>query len=160
MQNTHTPARPGPSVSRKDPTIQVVDSAYQIVTMIGANPRAIRPILAQRRLSKEQVLDAADRLAARAGALLADLNMLDSERRALHESAILELKDQLEAWQTEREVEAAAEQVSAEVARLQAAIDDATAAFARFETEQQRRSALLTGLRERADRVREVYQAL
>jgi hypothetical protein len=60
MQYPQTaPARPALLILPSDPAVQMVDSAYQIVTMIGANPRAIRPILAQRRLTKEQVLEAA-----------------------------------------------------------------------------------------------------
>lgn len=40
--------------------VQVIDSAHQILTMIGANPRAIRPILTQRRLTKDEVIAAAE----------------------------------------------------------------------------------------------------
>jgi hypothetical protein len=161
MQQTEIESRPMTLIGRSDPAIQVVDSAYQIVTMIGANPRAIRPILAQRRMTKEQVLEAADSLAQRAGTMLAGMNAAEEQRRAEHETTVIELKDRIESWQAEREVGASEqEQTAAEIARLQAELDAADAAFARFQTEQRGPRTYLSTLRERADRVREVYQAL
>lgn len=160
MQQVHAESRPAPPIGRSDPAIQVVDSAYQIVTMIGANPRAIRPILAQRRLTKEQVLQAAESLARRAGTRLAEMAAVEEERRAAHESAVIELKDRIEAWQAEREVGAAPDEAPAEIVRLQDQLAAATAAFDRFQAEQRGPRTYLTTLRERADRVREVYQAL
>lgn len=161
MQQVPTEPRPAPPIARSDPAIQVVDSAYQIVTMIGANPRAIRPILAQRRLTKEQVLEAADSLAQRAGTRLAEMDAAEAQRRALHESSMLELRDRIESWQAEREVGAAQqEEAAAEITHLQQQLDAATAAFDRFQADQRAPRTYLTTLRERAGRVREVYQAL
>lgn len=59
-----------PPIAPADPAVQVVESAYQILTMIGANPRAIRPLLAQRRLTKDAVLAAAASLSGRVELLL------------------------------------------------------------------------------------------
>ncbi len=69
-----------PALRPSDPAVQIVESAYQIVTMIGANPRAIRPILAQRRLTKEQVLEAAATVAERAAAALSGLDAETEQR--------------------------------------------------------------------------------
>ncbi|MGD9893715.1 MAG: hypothetical protein AB7R89_07385 [Dehalococcoidia bacterium] len=161
MQQTDIESRPMTLIGRSDPAIQVVDSAYQIVTMIGANPRAIRPILAQRRISKEQVLEAADSLAQRAGTMLAGMDSAEEQRRAQHERAITELKDRIAAWQSEDTAGGdRREQAPAEIARLQAELDAADAAFTRFQAEQRGPRTYLSTLRERADRVREVYQAL
>jgi hypothetical protein len=161
MQQTEIESRPMTLIGRSDPAIQVVDSAYQIVTMIGANPRAIRPILAQRRITKEQVLEAADSLAQRAGTMLAGMDAAEEQRRAQHERTVTELKDQIAAWQSEDAPNAIQrEQAPAEVARLQAELDAADAAFARFQAEQRGPRTYLSTLRERAERVREVYQAL
>jgi hypothetical protein len=161
MQQTEVESRPMTLIGRSDPAIQVVDSAYQIVTMIGANPRAIRPILAQRRITKEQVLEAADSLAQRAGTMLAEMDSAEEQRRAQHESTVIELKDRIEAWQAEREVGTTQqEQAPAEINRLQEELDAATVAFNRFQSEQRGPRTYLSTLRERADRVREVYQAL
>ena len=161
QQSTTAPTAARPAVRQTDPAVQIVESAYQIVTMIGANPRAIRPILAQRRLTKEQVLEAAASVGARAGARLAELDAAESERRAAHEATVLELKDRIEAWQAETQTGAAQQdEASAELTQLQAELETADAAFAHFEAEQQRPRTFLTGLRERAARVAEVYQAL
>jgi chromosome segregation ATPase len=161
MQQTEIESRPITLIGRSDPAIQVVDSAYQIVTMIGANPRAIRPILAQRRITKEQVLEAADSLTQRAGTMLAGLDAAEEQRRAQHESTVAELKDHIAAWQAEDARDATQrEQAPAEVARLQAELDAADAAFAKFQAEQRGPRTYLSTLRERAERVHEVYQAL
>jgi hypothetical protein len=62
------------TIPTNDPALQVLESAHQILTMIGANPRAIRPILAQRRLSKDAVLAAAHSIGSRAAAALGDID--------------------------------------------------------------------------------------
>jgi len=161
MQQVYPESRPASPIGRSDPSTQVVDSAYQIVTMIGANPRAIRPILAQRRLTKEQVLEAADSLAQRAGTRLAEMGRAEQERQMLHEGTVIQIKDRIETWQAECEVGSAqAEEALAEIERLSEELRAATAAFERFQEEQRAPRIYLTTLRERADRVREVYQAL
>lgn len=161
MQQIETESRPMTLIGRSDPAIQVVDSAYQIVTMIGANPRAIRPILAQRRITKEQVLEAADSLSQRAGTMLAGMDAAEEQRRAQHESTAADLQDQIAAWQSEDAQDAIQrEQAPAEIVRLQAELDAANAAFAKFQSEQRGPRTYLTTLRERAERVHEVYQAL
>lgn len=66
------PARP--AITPSDAAVQIVESAHQIVTMIGANPRAIRPILAQRRLTKDTILAAATSVERRATAALAEMD--------------------------------------------------------------------------------------
>lgn len=71
-----------PPIPPSDAAVQVVESAFQILTMIGANPRAIRPLLAQRRLAKEAVLEAADSLSERVALMLDQL-----ESRAAAEPA-------------------------------------------------------------------------
>ena len=68
------PPAPRPPLTPSDPAVQIVESAHQIVTMIGANPRAIRPILTQRRLTKEQVLAAAAAVSERVTVSLAELD--------------------------------------------------------------------------------------
>ena len=70
-----------PPLSPADPAVQIVESAHQILTMIGANPRAIRPILAQRRLTKEAVLAAAASAGGRAAAALADIDAAGERTR-------------------------------------------------------------------------------
>lgn len=161
MQQVHSEPRPAPPIGRSDPSIQAVDSAYQIVTMIGANPRAIRPILTQRRMTKEQVLEAAESLAQRAGRRLAEMDRAEEERRLLYERATIELKDKIEAWQAECGVGSAQqERAHAEIERLTEKLGAASAAFERFREEQQGPRTYLITLRERAERVREVYQAL
>ena len=102
------PPAPRPPLTPSDPAVQIVESAHQIVTMIGANPRAIRPILTQRRLTKEQVLSAAIGVFERVTVSLAELD----------------------------------------------------AAVARSQAEPHGRRPFLTGLRERAANVAQVYEAL
>ena len=68
------PPAPRAPLTPSDPAAQIVESAHQIVTMIGANPRAIRPILTQRRLTKEQVLAAAAAVSERVAVSLAELD--------------------------------------------------------------------------------------
>jgi chromosome segregation ATPase len=161
MPQSQTPAKPGPLITRSDPAVQIVDSAYQIVTMIGANPRAIRPILTQRRLTKEQVLEAAARALDRTSAMLAELDAADAERRAQHEATVQRLKDRIDAWQLQTDPAATQrEQAPEEIARLQAELEAANAAFDRFQAEQRRPRTFLAGLHDRAVRVQEVYQAL
>src|SRR5688572_12488898 len=161
MQQTETESRPMTLIGRSDPAIQIVESAYQIVTMIGANPRAIRPILAQRRITKEQVLEAADSLAQRAGTMLAGMDAAEDQRRAQHERTVADLKDHLAVWQSEDTQDAIQrEQAPAEIARLQTELDGADAAFAKFQADQRGPRTYLSTLRDRAERVREVYQAL
>lgn len=109
-----------PALTPADPAAQTVESAHQIITMIGANPRAIRPILAQRRLTKEQVLDAATSVRRRAEAILAAMDAADASRRGT---------------------------------------DAATGTALPSDAAQAQRT-YLSGLRERAATVAEVYQAL
>lgn len=90
-----------PSITPADPAVQIVESAHQIVTMIGANPRAIRPILAQRRLTKEAVLNAAGSVAERASVAFAESDTALAERRAAHEAAAADLRAQIEAENAE-----------------------------------------------------------
>jgi hypothetical protein len=144
-----------------DPAVQMVDSAYQIVTMIGANPRAIRPILAQRRLTKEQVLEAAASAIERAEASLADLDAITNDRQAIHDTTLKELRDRLAAWGVETEPGALQRaDEPAEVVQLQAELQSAEMEFARFQAEQSRPRTFLTGLRDRAAEVQRVYSLL
>ena len=84
------------AISASDPAVQVLESAHQILMMIGANPRAIRPILAQRRLTKETILEAAGSVSDRAGTALADLDTLQAGRRAAHGDAAAQIRAQME----------------------------------------------------------------
>jgi hypothetical protein len=157
-----------PAISPSDPAVQVLESAHQILMMIGANPRAIRPILAQRRLTKEAVLEAAGSVADRATAALADLDTLKAGRRATHDDAVAQTRAQMEALAAEarpvaQSTEAAPQNDEghrAEMARLQGQLDAANAAWTRFEADERAQRAYLTGLHERAARVSEVYQTL
>jgi hypothetical protein len=162
MQSPQTvPARPALLILPSDPAVQMVDSAYQIVTMIGANPRAIRPILAQRRLTKEQVLEAAGSATERSEASLAELDAATLERQAAHDMTVKELSDRLAAWGVETESGALQrEDAPAEVVHLQSELEAAGADFARFQAEQRRPRAFLTGLRDRAAEVQRVYSLL
>lgn len=60
MNQSQQPAAAGRTLQPSDRQVQIVDSAHQILTMIGANPRAIRPILSQRRITKDEVMAAAE----------------------------------------------------------------------------------------------------
>src|SRR5215207_3818046 len=159
MQYPQTaPARPALLILPSDPAVQMVDSAYQIVTMIGANPRAIRPILAQRRLTKEQVLDAAGSATERAEASLADLDAAAEERQAAHDITVKELRDRLAAWGVETEPGTPQrDDAPAEVVHLRTELETAAAELARLLAEQRRPRAFLTGLRDRAAEVQRVY---
>jgi hypothetical protein len=144
-----------------DPAVQLVDSAHQIVTMIGANPRAIRPILAQRRLTKEQVLDAATSATERAEASLTELDAALRERQAAHETAVRELRDRLAAWGVEDDVRAFQQaDAPAEVVELKDELEAIGADYARFQAEQRRPRAFLIALRDRAAEVQRVYSLL
>ena len=162
MQYPQTaPARPGLLILPSDPAVQVVESAYQIVTMIGANPRAIRPILAQRRMTKEQVLEAANSAAERTESSLREMDAYTEERTALHEAAVKEMEDRLAAWGVETEPGALQhDDAPAEVVQLRGELEAATAEFARLQAEQRRPRAFLTALRDRAVEVQRVYSLL
>jgi hypothetical protein len=162
MQYPQTvPARPALLILPSDAAVQLVDSAYQIVTMIGANPRAIRPILAQRRLTKEQVLEAAVDAIERAEASLGELDAVTRERQAMHDVTVQELRERLAAWGVETEPGALQlDDAPAEVAHLQTELETADAEFARFQAEQRRPRVFLTGLCERAAEVQRVYSLL
>ena len=141
------PTRPG--LSAADPAVQVVESAHQILTMIGANPRAIRPILAQRRLTGEAVLAAAAAITERVESVLTELNAAEETRRTSHEATVAEVQGYL-----------AGGDDAPDQAELQARLHEATSAWSRFQSEQQVRRTFLDGLRDRAARVAEVYQAV
>ena len=162
MQYPQTaPPRPALSILPKDPAVQLVDSAHQIVTMIGANPRAIRPILTQRRLTKEQVLEAAASASPRVDASLAEMDAALQERQSLHETTVKELEDRLSAWGVESAPGALQQaEAPAEVAQMRAELDAANAEFARFQAEQRRPRAFLTALRDRLTEVERVYNLL
>ena len=155
------PAREGILILPNDPAAQLVESAHQIVTMIGANPRAIRPILAQRRLTKEQVLAAAADAAERAAASLAELDAAAEERRALHESTVRDLEDRLAAWGVSPEPDAPRrDDLPPEAADLRDELDAVNAELARFLAEQRRPRAFMATLRDRAAEVERVYGLL
>ena len=162
MQYPQTaPARPGLLILPNDPAVQLVNSAHQIVTMIGANPRAIRPILAQRRLTKEQVLAAAASATERAEASLAELDAAGHERQAAHDVTVKELEDRLAAWGVETGPDALGHaEAPAEALHLRSELDAANADIARFQAEQRRPRAFLVALRDRAAEVQRVYSLL
>jgi hypothetical protein len=161
MPASPTPAAPGRLPTPSDPAVQVVESAHQIVTMIGANPRAIRPILAQRRLTKEQVLAAAESVAERVAAVLAEMDTAAAERQAVHQRTVRQLDERISAWQIETDPGAAQRaEAPAEIERLQAERQAADAAFARFQAEQRGPRTFLTRLSERTAEVQRVYQAV
>jgi hypothetical protein len=137
-----------PALSPSDPAVQVVESAYQIITMIGANPRAIRPILAQRRLTAADVLSAASATSDRVATALTELDQLAESRRAAYEADVAEVQGFL------------ASATAADAPRHEEHIEAATSAWQRFQKNEQSRRQYLTTLRDRAARVSEVYQAL
>lgn len=154
------PVPPRPSISPSDPAVQVLDSAYQILTMIGANPRAMRPIVSQRRLTKETILEAAASVGARAAAALAELDRIEAARRAAYEAAVNQARAEIDALTGGQPTAVDDAGERARLADLQGRLDSANAAWARFEAEQRRHRAYLTSLRDRAAHVAEVYQAL
>jgi hypothetical protein len=139
-------ARPG--LTTADPAVQIVESAHQILTMIGANPRAIRPILAQRRLTGEAVLAAATATTQRIDTVLTELDAVEETRRAAHETTVAEVQGFLAGGD------------ATDQAGLEARLGDVQTAWSRFQKEQQTRRAYLGELRDRATRVAEVYQAV
>lgn len=152
---------PKPAITPRDPAVQVVDSAYQIVTMIGANPRAIRPILSQRRLSKEQVLEAVESAVERAHLFVAEMDEILAEYRADHEAAVADLRTRLQAWGIDPAADTTGHGAEpAEVAALRAELAAAADSFTRVQTGQRPPRTFCERLQERAARVREVYSAL
>jgi hypothetical protein len=152
---------PTPAITPRDPAVQVVDSAYQIVTMIGANPRAIRPILSQRRLTKEQVLEAADSAVARANIFVAEMDEILAEFRADHDAAVADLTARLQAWGVDPAADTAGHgDEPPEVTALRGELAAATDGLNRLQAGQRPPRTFCERLQERAARVREVYAAL
>lgn len=105
------PAATARPLTPTDTAAQIVESASQILTMIGANPRAIRPILAQRRLTKEAILEAAASVRARAQVVLAEMDTLIAARRAAADEAAAGLRAQIAAENEEAASVARAEDI-------------------------------------------------
>jgi len=158
MQQQQTTDRP--PISPRDPAVQVVDSAYQIITMIGANPRAIRPILAQRRLTKEQVLDAVASATERTAIMLAELDGIAAERRAEHDLTVTEISARIAAWGADPTGATAPDGEPAEVTHLRSQLAAANAAISRLQAEQRGPRQFCARLQERTTRVGEVYATL